>query len=225
MAHSVGVNFIFRMLLPLIVTIPFSCIYFQEKSDSIIYLTITRFHSVKRYYFSSMIVVFLTASFIILIPLLLNIALTSITFPHYSLRDFSNLTTASAYYYEKSSEVYISIPYLFVNYPYLFNYLTAVKIALFAGFAGVFSYAFSYFIKRKRIFVYMSFFIVYHCMELSSFWLSRYNINISLLSYLFIYDLEYPIKNNSVFLITSGVLVFSVICMVILGQRKLKNIL
>jgi len=224
-AYSNG-GFFLLILLPFIAAIPFSDVYFMEKKYSIIYMTITRFGSRRKYYLISAMFVFLSAFTITFIPLVINAVLTSITFPYDSLREFSNSWAGQAYLYNiENAGSRIPFSSLFIQSPYLYNYVIAFMISLFAGVVGVFAYVFSYFIKKRRIIVYMSFFVIYQCITFISSYTSRFfNINISLLSYLFFFDSS-PNKNITVFCIASGLLFIIILCMAIRGMQKLKNVI
>lgn len=159
-------SYILPFLLPLVVTIPFSDTFFTDRSGHILPSIFTR-GRVHHYYFSKMAIVALSASVIIFAPFLLNLILGLIAFPADSVNYFGGLTTDQSQYYSTILNNYL-FPELFVKSPYLYHFVFLLLLLAFSGLGAVLAYQISFFIKKSRLLVLCSFFIINDIVTLCS---------------------------------------------------------
>jgi hypothetical protein len=209
----------------LVAAIPFADVFYNERENSVLPMTLTRFKSRRCYYFSTGAAVFAATFVVVFIPLLINILLLFIAFPLETVGDFTGFTTGYSWRFDAdNANANILLPSLYIKHPYIHNVFTASTLSLFAGAVGVFTYALSYLIRKKRSLLYMAFFIVYNIGEMISGTLvDKYNlINISLLAYLFPNN-QVPYKSALGLCIPAGALFAAIVVMTVLGKKKLDD--
>lgn len=215
--------YILRALLPLIVTLPFADSYFCEKKKNTLPVLLTRYKSTAAYFFSKGMAVFFSAALVVLVPFLINMLLNLIAFPTASVADYTNVSTDQTIYYV---EPYITnglFPRLLALHPYLYNCLFWIAISLFSGLLSVTAYVISYFVRRNRIWVLVSVFILNNLIALASD-LCVPKLNFAFFNYLFAFD-QSEGKKLWMFFLLLAVLILVVAVLSHKAIAKLDNVL
>lgn len=127
------IGFYFMQYVPLILVLPASFSFMNDKSnDTKIYLS-ARF-GVKNYYYGKLIAVFTMTFLAFFIPFIFEYVLNVITFPIQAVGDRSNLTTFDSSYQEMQKQYLFSELWKFNSYLYFF-----VFIAMFSFVMASFS--------------------------------------------------------------------------------------
>ena len=156
---------LFILLFPILAVLPSGFLYLNEYLTGETELIRSRLGE-NNYIISKIIASFLTSSIAILIPMLLDLFITSITFPCQAIGDLSNYGMYSAEYrYMSGNYLYGS---LFDNYPILYVLLGMTRISVFAGLTGSFCVAYSYSFPTKMRF--LQFFPTYLIVNGTVFW-------------------------------------------------------
>lgn len=217
---------IFVMLLPLIIAIPFADTYFTERQSHTLSAIVSRGNSIKNYYFSKITVVFLSAILIVLIPLLINFALTLIAFPTETIRSVGGHSTAGNYIFEKSMGKYILFFNLFLKHPYIYNLLFCFMISIFSGFGAVLTYEISFWIKRTRILVIGVFFIISElAMYFSEFIVNFFGFDIYYYQYLTAYNQIISINIYVSFFIVMLIFLVIIAMLIPFNLKKLRDMI
>lgn len=215
--------YILRALLPLIVTLPFADSYFCEKKKNTLPVLLTRYKSTAAYFFSKGMAVFFSAALVVFVPFLINMLLNLIAFPTASVADYTNVSTDQTIYYV---EPYITnglFPRLLALHPYLYNCLFWIAISLFSGLLSVTAYVISYFVRRNRIWVLVSVFILNNLIALASD-LCVPKLNFAFFNYLFAFD-QSEGKKLWMFFLLLAVLILVVAVLSHKAIAKLDNVL
>jgi hypothetical protein len=212
-----------RLIIPLIAALPFADVYFGDKQRNTLPVVLYRYDDVKAYYFSNLFIVFLSSFIVIFIPLLLNMGLNAITFPVSSIRNFAGNQANDTWHHAAFIDEYILLPSLLIQHPYVYNFVFAIFQSIFAGLAGVFVFSFSFYIKRNKILVTSSFFIIHSVLDIISIALPSIGVNLSFLSYLFAYELS-AAKQPLIFLVLLSALLLSIIISGVKNKRILEDL-
>lgn len=176
--------FILPFFVPLVLTIPFADSYFTDRSSRVLPVLFTR-GSYKSYYFSKMAVVALSAATVIFVPFLVNYILGLIAFPAESINYFGELSSDQSQYYTTMLRNYL-FPELFIKTPYLYHMVCFLLLTAFSALGAIIAYQVSFFIKKSRLLVLCSFFILYDVVVVLSNLLQRNRIpNFNPMDYLF----------------------------------------
>lgn len=175
-----GIKFIlYSLMYPVLVALPFSDTFFEEKKNRTYEYCITRMSN-NSYYFSKLFTVFCSGFLITSIPLLINMLLNFIAFPIDSSVDATNMSYINSGMFDAVMETGL-FQNLFAQNMYLYNLLYLFFASFFAGLIAVIVYQLSYFYKKSKILLICSFFIVYHfislllkAFDLSEFCLENY---------------------------------------------------
>jgi hypothetical protein len=225
LGRDASYGIVIRLLLPLVVSIPFADSYFTEKSSKTLSALLPRFSSPMRYYYSKLCVVFISSTVVILIPLLLNMALNLIAFPLQSMADITGWSSDETWYHDAFLAKQILYPNLFALHPYLYNLVFTAMLSMFSGMIGVFTFAASFFVKKNRVFVVSLFFIINSILELlSSVTQGKRGIVIAPFQYLFAWEVTQG-KSLPAF---AGILLVFVSATAVLtyfGLKKLEDML
>lgn len=151
---------IFSLLFPIVVALPFSDTFFEERKNRTSEFCIMR-ESNNTYYYSKMITVFFSGFLVISIPLLVNMLLNFIAFPLDSSIDATNFSYINSSLFGAVMETGL-FQTLFAQNMYLYNLVYLFFASINGGLIAVSTYQFSFFYKKSRIFLICSFFIAYH---------------------------------------------------------------
>lgn len=176
-----------------------------------------------RLFFSKGMAVFFSAALVVLVPFLINMLLNLIAFPTASVADYTNVSTDQTIYYV---EPYITnglFPRLLALHPYLYNCLFWIAISLFSGLLSVTAYVISYFVRRNRIWVLVSVFILNNLIALASD-LCVPKLNFAFFNYLFAFD-QSEGKKLWMFFLLLAVLILVVAVLSHKAIAKLDNVL
>lgn len=212
------------LVLSIVIAFPFSDSYFDEKQKNTLPVILTRYKSASNYFISKAFIVFFSAFIVVFIPFMLNIILNSIAFPSESLVDYSRLSSDQTVYYIKDFVQNILFPDFFVKYPQLYNILFCLALSLFLGLGAVLIFCISFFVKRSRILVIASFFIISNIISIVSNVTMSVGINIDFYNYLFSYNIE----ENKYLLVFGFELFFILLAIFILSKKaihKMENII
>lgn len=156
---STGVlGYILPYILPIVITIPFVDTYLSDRLNGTLPVYLTRTKT-KTYYFSKLFVVAISAMIVVFVPFILNYLLGLIAFPSDSINYFGNLSTDQSQYYAEYLNC-VLFPALFIRNPNLYNLLFLVLLTVFLGIAAVLVYQISFYIKKSRILLLCTFFIL-----------------------------------------------------------------
>lgn len=133
--------FLYYLLLPILVTIPFADSFFTDKKSCYIDNIFIRTNK-KNYYFSKLIAVFFSAGIVILIPLLINLMLTAMILP--SINPQISGGTFPIVANSMWAELFYTHPYI-----YVFGYLLIDFI--FAGLIASISLVVSFWAEHRFI--------------------------------------------------------------------------
>lgn len=153
-------DLIFSTIFPLIVVIPFSDTFFEERKDKAAEFCLIR-QSNSTYYFSKLLAVFFSGFIIIFIPLILNYLLNFIAFPLDSSIDFTNFSISNSGVYSTGINTLVLFKNLFAKNMYIYNFLHILLMSFTGAFIAVIVYQFSFFYKNSRIILLCSFFVIY----------------------------------------------------------------
>lgn len=156
----------FETLLPIIVVFPFIFSYLDDINLNVFPYVFSR--QTRRSYFTSKYITVITGGFIIIfIPLLVNLILCSITFPlnnntywgGYNHVNYEGIILGTS---RAINTQYYGLPFLnvFLLSPSLYNVLFSFIASLFASALASFSFAFSMFFKKHKIFLILPTFLL-----------------------------------------------------------------
>lgn len=149
---------IFTIIFPFAVSAAYADSYVSDYKNNSLAIFLTRM-SVKKYYFSKMIAVFLCGGFVIFFPQILNFLLCIITFPLESTNLYTwDLWQAEIYIY--MGEVNYLFKSLYIISPYLYFLFYILFSSIVAGVISVISYQLSYFVKNKMFVLSFMFIII-----------------------------------------------------------------
>lgn len=177
-------NKIYYILMPLIVSIPFADSYFSDREKNTIYAVLSKCSS-KYYYFSKLIIVFLSGFIIILIPLLINFILNLFVFPVDSTVEFLNgFGQIQNQLYTLYPDEYLPIFFyhLFCTNQYLYELTYLLIASLFGGLMSVIVFQISFFYKGNRILLNCLLFIFNNLLSVI---LGQLPVNLNLQHYIF----------------------------------------
>lgn len=139
---------IFSFIIPFLCCLSFSSCFYNESKINLAPIIITKAGK-KHYFLSQSLAVFIGGLCIVLIPLLINFFATLIIAPI-----STNMPPTGGfpdYVDENSKRSFTS--YLVYTHPYLYNILISITASIVGGCFAVFSYAFSFLIKKKFVFI------------------------------------------------------------------------
>lgn len=166
-------------LFPILITLPFSFSYFEEKKSGVIHYLILRV-GYRCYYISKMIVAFLVNFFIVTFSYLWNILLNWIVYPDTAMTINGDKAFTSFYnMLLKGDKLPKSVFYIKNPVAYLIFY--TIFIGIVVGVLGMFSYAVSLFIKGFKVFIFLPLMILFYVMNHYSQYFGGLSINSLLL--------------------------------------------
>lgn len=177
-------NEVYKFAFPLLAALPFADHFFSERKNHVTELCLCKAGN-NKYYYSKLAAVFISSFLIMLIPLILNMILCYITFPHESFAMTHNSSIRSSYMYlaDGKTELFRD---LLVKSPVLCTLMYIVYDSFIAGLMAVTVFQFSFFYDHSRALLLCSYFAVYNfgtlCLETfgySEYALSRYLCEIS----------------------------------------------
>lgn len=154
------INFIFSIIFPLVVVIPFSDTFFEERKNKTVEFCLIRYNN-SAYYFSKLLAVFFSGFIIIFIPFVLNYLLNFIAFPLDSSIDYTNISISNSGVYSTGINTLVLFKNLFAKNMYIYNFLHILLMSVTGAFMAVIVYQFSFFYKSSRIILLCSFFVIY----------------------------------------------------------------
>lgn len=212
--------FIFlQFLLPLLFVLPFADSYITDRQHYILPVILSR-TSAKQYYFGKLACVALSTGAVVFLPFLLNFLLGLIAFPMTSTNysHFSLSADQSPYYTSYMKE--ILFPGLFVDHPYLYNFISLLLLTGFGMLCAVVTYQLSFLIVKNRILLLCMPFLLNNFLILFS---QYFMINISPFDYLFSFN-NAPHKQPFMLVVFFGVLILAVVCLTPVCLKKLREI-
>lgn len=158
-----------QLVFPFLVIFPYSMSFFDESKEGTILYVQAR-NGRKQYYVSQLITCFIGGFIMLCIPFMVNILLNTIIFPanandYISTYDqytdnWSGCITGSNIVFPVISKGYI-LKNIYINNPQLHNVLFAMLSGLIAGVMSMLAYAFSIFIKKSRLFIFLMMYIFF----------------------------------------------------------------
>lgn len=153
-------TFIFSIIFPIVVVIPFSDTFFEERKNKTTEFCLVRYSN-NKYYFSKFLTVFISGFIIIFIPFILNYLLNFIAFPLNSTIDYTNFSVAVSGIYNSGINTLVLFRNLFAQNMYIYNFLHIILMSFTGAFIAVIVYQFSFFYENSRIILICSFFVIY----------------------------------------------------------------
>ena len=208
-----------QFLLPLLFVLPFADSYITDRRHYILPAILSR-ASAKQYYFSKLSCVGLSTGTVVFLPFLLNFLLGLIAFPMTSTNysHFSLSADQSPYYTSYMKE--ILFPGLFVDHPYLYNFIFLLLLTVFGMRCAVVTYQLSFLIVKNRIVLLCLPFLLNNFLIL----FAQYTpVDISPFDYLFSFN-NAPHKQPFMLAVFFGVLILAVVCLTPVCLKKLREI-
>lgn len=203
-------------LLPFFIVMPFADSYINDKQEYVLPAIISRIGG-KKYYYTKLFWVFMSAFFVVCIPFLINYLLCLIAFPlkseNYSYYALS--ANQSPYYSFYLSKTLFQV--LFVKNPYIYNLFYLVCLSLFCSLSAVICYQFSYFWNKSKVFFICIPFLINNFLILFSYILP---INISPFDYFFAFN----INDNKYYAVFFLYLIVPIIVIAILSPRCINKL-
>lgn len=215
-------SFIFRLLVPLVITIPFADSYFCERENNILSIILIRHKNRTTFYYSKLITVFFSAVSVVLIPQVLHQILLFFAFPTESIIDYSNWSTDQSSYYSHNKQILLEK--IFVENPYLYNFIFSVSLSIILGFIAVLLFNISFFVKKTRLLILTLPIVVVNLLEIISVPLLEMGLNISIMDYLFSYDLS-PGKQNKIIILIVAFIIISNMILSLVIKKKLRDVI
>lgn len=158
-----------QLIFPFLVIFPYSMSFYEEMKEGAILYIQTR-SGRKKYYISQLVTCFIGGFIIIFIPFIINILLNAVIFPE-SANDYistydmytdnwSGSITGSSTVFPVLSKGYM-MKSLYINYPQLHNAMFALLSGIVAGIMSMLAYAFSIFIKKSRLFIFLLMYVFF----------------------------------------------------------------
>ncbi len=206
-------------LLPLLFVLPFADSYLTDRRHYILPAILSR-ASAKQYYFSKLFCVALSAGAVVFLPFLLNFLLGLIAFPMTSTNysHFSLSADQSPYYASYMKE--ILFPGLFVDHPYLYNFVFLLLLTAFCALCAVVTYQCSFLLVKNRIVLLCLPFLINNFLILFS---SDLPVNISPFDYLIAFN-NAPHKRPFMLAVFFGALLLAAVLLTPLCLKKLGEI-
>lgn len=215
-------SFIFRLLVPLVITIPFVDSYFCERKNNILPIILIRCKNRRTFYWSKLIAVFFSAVSVVLIPQVIHQILLLVAFPMESIIDYSNWSTDQSSYYSHNQQILFEK--IFIENPYLYNVVFFVSLSTIFGFIAILLFNISFFIKKTRLLILTLPIIIVNLLEIVSVPLLEMNFNISIMDYLFSYDLS-PAKQSNIIIFGVTFIMISNIILSFAIKKKLCDVM
>lgn len=155
---------IFSMILPFLAACGFADSFVSDYNSNYLIVNLSR-TTAKRYYFSKMTAVFISAAFIIILPQIINFLFCIIAFPlNSSVVNTLDLWQADLYVYMGSENFLFRDLYVLSPYVYFVFYIILSGIA--AGIIAVINFQASSFVKNKILslslmFIFINLFGIY----------------------------------------------------------------
>lgn len=181
-ADAHNINIVLPFLLPLVCVLPFADSYVTDKQQYILPSLLSR-STPRQYYWAKLRVVACSAAFVIFVPFLVHFLFSLIAFPIESTNYSWNALTADQSPYYGSYMEGALFPYLFVYFPYLYNFLFLCLLTMFCAMIAVLVFQASFFISKNRILVLALAFLVNNLVYILAGLVS--DLNIRPFSYLF----------------------------------------
>ncbi len=150
-------HFFFMQYFPLLVVLPASFAYLQDKSSRELNYLAVRMGR-RRYYVSKGIAVFLVSFVVFTVPFLLEIVLNCIAFPMDAIGNMRNINNYELM--ENFERMFLFE--LFCVSPYLYVILFTLIFGVVAGILSVFALAVSMLMMRYKIFVFLPCYLLLH---------------------------------------------------------------
>lgn len=148
--HSVAYT-LFFIFMPVCAAIPFAWSYHNERKCKYVVNIATRI-SIKKYYYSKAIAVFLSGALVVFIAFLINIFVVSAFVPYYLPFVGYNLYTL-VYFDTLWSDLFFSSPYLHL-------FLFVILNTLYGGIFALLSYVTSFYVKKYVVVLFAPFLIM-----------------------------------------------------------------
>lgn len=177
-------NRIYYVLMPLIVVIPFADSYYTDRENNTIYAILSK-STLKQYYYSKLICVFVSGVIIILIPLMINYLLNFAVFPRESTVEYLNG------FGQIQNQLYTAYPdeflpiffyHLFCTNQYLYELVYLLISSAFGGLFAVIAFQISFVYKGNKLLLNCLIFIICNLLSIIS---SVLPINLNLQNYIF----------------------------------------
>lgn len=216
-------NRIFYILLPLTAVIPFADSYYSERENYTVCAILPRC-SVKHYYYSKLICVFLSGFIVCAVPLLINFIMNLFVFPQNSTVEYLNgFGQIQNQLYTVYPKEYLPIFFyhLFCTNQYLYELAYLIVASFFAGLFAVIVFQISFFYSGNKLFLNCILFVVLNLLSVIAGILP---VNLNLQDYIF----AGYVGNNQSYL-GFFIIFFVCLCCAVLpipvNIKRLKNIL
>lgn len=177
-------NKIYFILMPLIVVIPFADSYYAERENHTIYAILSKC-SIKHYYYSKFICVFLSGVSVVLVPLLINFSINLLVFPLNSTVEYLNgFGQIQNQLYKVYPEEFLPIFFyhLFCTNQYLYELVYLIIASMFGGLLATIVFQISFFYSGNKLFLNCLLFVITNLLSIITAMLP---INLNLQSYIF----------------------------------------
>lgn len=211
----------FQLLFPFIVVFPFATSFFEDVENKSIGFWIRR-SGKKRYYISKLAACFIGCFIVILVPFLINLILVWVTFPStaatnwgtiYSEEFFQNL-----YDFDRMKYDLFQI-HFFIRHPVLYELGIILAAAIFAGIFGVVAFAFSIYIRKYKILIFLPVYILF-------FLLDRLNVMVESMNFSLLDYVTVSTNPNKNYILFFGIcLFFLVVSSIIIYRQSKKDVL
>lgn len=160
--RDMGSDFLLVLVysLPVFVVLPFADSFYTDKTENIATLVLMR-TGAKDYFFSKLKTVALSSFLVTFVPFFVNYILCLIAFPLTSI-SFMHKSASSEQitFYSNRTLNKILFPKLFVEHPYIYNFVFLIMLTVFLMLCAVLIYELSYYCLNKgRLFILAGLFV------------------------------------------------------------------
>lgn len=168
-------------LLPVFVVLPFADSFIIEKEQNMLPVLLYK-TGAKKYYFSKITAVAVSAFVIVALPMLINFILCLTAFP-LEVNDYTNVSADQSWYYSDYRLSSMLFPVLSIKHPYIMNLLSIAATGVFCSLSAAVVCQLSFFFSASRVLVLATFFIVNHLISLAGKLLPLGNLSCSVVFY------------------------------------------
>ena len=162
---------LFQILYPFLIVLPFATSYADDYKNQLLPVYVTRVSRAK-YYGSKLLAGFLGTALAIGVPLLFNLILCNVFFPHnnntwlgpYPLENFSGILLGLNAGF-KTAIPELSFARLWLVSPFLYNVVYLLLFSVFSGLLGSFVMGLSFCVKKWKIILFLPVFIVFQVLQ------------------------------------------------------------
>lgn len=162
----------FSIVYPFLVVLPFSTSYVDDYKNKLFVIYFSK-SSRQTYYISKLLAAFIGTALVIAVPCALNLILCNLFLPHnyntwlgeYQLGNFCRQILGTNHLYDTAYQG-IPFPGLFLRSPLLYNIIYLIIFSAFSGLLGAFVLSLSFWLKERKILLFMPLFIVIYVFQI-----------------------------------------------------------